>query len=53
MIEIKVKVNDSYEVVFVINQEANIFEVGQAIRDVLKVATYTDNSINEILVPLQ
>lgn len=51
MIEIKVEL-DGGHAIFVISEDANIFEVGKIIRSALSTATYTDSSINEILVNL-
>jgi hypothetical protein len=52
MIEIKVEL-DGGHVIFVISEDANIFEVGNIIRSALTTATYSDVTINEILVNLQ
>ena len=51
MIEIKVKLDYGYAT-FVINEDADIFEVCNMIRSALKTATFTDHTINQILVPL-
>ena len=38
--------------IFMIDEDANIFEIGKIIRSALKAATFSDVTINEILVPL-
>ena len=51
MIEIKVKLDGGYAT-FIIDEDADIFEIGKIIRSALKAATFSDVTINQILVPL-
>jgi hypothetical protein len=51
MIEIKVKIDGGYAT-FIIDEDADIFEIGKIIKSALKTATFSDHTINQILVPL-
>jgi hypothetical protein len=52
MIEITIKINENCLASFSILDDATIFEAREAILSALKTAGYTDNSIDEIFVPL-
>jgi hypothetical protein len=52
MIDITIKINENCSASFKVMNDATVFEARETILHALQTAGYTENSINEILVPL-